>query len=197
MDSYDSIVDLERNNGIPDLLSTAAVLAAALGAAYLAVVATRARWQATALAILLSIVALDDVFQQEPGARDVPGVLVTLTIVSTGILVVVVARHGSRRPRVTLLVGLSLLVICVKGAYGYDQFLNLFGRGDQERGDLDYEIGVVLKQGLEFVGWSFVALGLWMSRRSRTQTGLATSPTATSTSGSSSGGVDAHPAPPT
>ena len=36
LNSYDSLFDLDRNNGIADLLSTAVILAAALGAAQLA-----------------------------------------------------------------------------------------------------------------------------------------------------------------
>jgi hypothetical protein len=36
LNSYDSVFDLDRNNGIPDLLSTAVILAAALGATELA-----------------------------------------------------------------------------------------------------------------------------------------------------------------
>ena len=63
--------------------------------------------------------------------------------------------------------GLCLLAVAVNNAYEYDQFLNVLGRGDQERGDLDYELGIVRKQGLEFLGWSFVAIGIWATARTR------------------------------
>jgi hypothetical protein len=160
LNSYNSVLDLDRNNGIPDLLSTAAILAAALGAVELAVSPAGLRWQPTALALLLSIIALDDVLQQEAG-KDVWGVSVAVTLVTFTFLLMGVAREAPRRARLMLLIGVFFLAVAVKNAYEYDQFLNLLGRGDQLRGDFDYELGIVLKQGLEFLGWSFVATSIW------------------------------------
>jgi hypothetical protein len=37
----------------------------------------------------------------------------------------------------------------------------MLGHSGEQRGHLDYELGIVLKQGLEFLGWSLVAIGLW------------------------------------
>lgn len=169
LNSYNSVFDLDRNNGIPDLLSTAAILAAALGAVELAVPPAGVRWQPTALALLLSVIALDDVMQEEAG-NDVWGVSVVVTLVAFTLLLLAVAREAPRRARLMILIGVSLLAVAVKNAYEYDQFLNLLGRGDQLRGDFDYELGIVLKQGLELLGWSFVATGIWAaavaSRRS-------------------------------
>ena len=159
--SYHSFLDLDRNNGVPDLLSTAAILIAAVGAGELAVVQRRDRWKAAALTLLLSIVALADLSQQEAGFGDAGGMTVVLALVTSTLLILVIARKASARVRLTLVVGLCLLIVAVRMAYEYDQFLNILGRGDQERGDLDYELGIVLKQGLEFLGWSFVATGIW------------------------------------
>jgi hypothetical protein len=162
--SYSSPVDLERNNGLPDVLSTAVILAAALGAAALAAAATRDRWQAAALSILLAIVALDDVLQEEVGGSNLSnvwGISVVVTLATAALLIIAVARHAPRVAGLGLVMGLCFLAAAVYAADGYAQFLNLLGRGDQERGDLDYEVGVVLKQGLELLGWSFVAIGVW------------------------------------
>jgi hypothetical protein len=167
LNSYDSLFDLDRNNGIPDLLSTAAILVAALGATELAPALTPHRWPAAVLALLLSIVVLDDVLQQEAGLGNVWGVSVIVTIVTVTLLLLAVAPKAPRRAGLILLIGLCLLALAVNNAYEYDQFLNLLGRGDQERGDLDYELGIVLKQGLEFLGWSFVAIGIWATARTR------------------------------
>jgi hypothetical protein len=160
LNSYDSVFDLDRNNGIPDLLSTAAILGAALGAAELAAARARDRWLAAALAFLLSIAALADVFQQEAGRANAWGESVIATLVTLTVLILALARNAPRRAGLTLLIGLCLLAVAVKNAYEYDQFLNVLGRGDERRGELDYELGIVLKQGLEFVGWSLVAIGI-------------------------------------
>ena len=161
LNSYNSLFDLDRNNGIPDLLSTAAILAAGLGATELAVARSRDRWLSGALAVLLLIVALDDLLQQEARSSNPWGRSVIVTLIALTVLTLVIARSAPGRARLTLLIGLLLLAVAVKNAYEYDQFLNLLGRGDQERGDFDYELGIVLKQGLEFVGWSLVATGIW------------------------------------
>lgn len=158
--SFNSPIDLDRNNGIPDVLSTALIVAAALGASALAATKLRGRWLPAALAVVLFIVALDDVLQAEV-ERGLRGMLVVATLATATLLIVALARHAPRRAALGLLIGLCLLVAAVKGAYAYDQFLNELGRGDQERGDLDYELGIVLKQGLELLGWSLVAIGVW------------------------------------
>jgi len=161
LNSYDSVFDLDRNNGVPDLLSTAAILAAAFGAARLAAASERDRWEAATLALLLAVVAVDDLFQLEADVGNGWGISVAVALVPSAVLIVLIARRAPRRAALTLLIGLFLLVVAVKNAYEYDQFLNILGRGDQERGDLDYELGIVLKQGLELLGWSFVAIGIW------------------------------------
>jgi hypothetical protein len=160
-DSYDSVMDLDRNNGVPDLLSTAAILAAAVGAAVLGRARKRGRWRAAALSLLFSVVALADLAQHEAGLGDLGGVSVLIALVASALLILAVARDAPRGVGLTLVIGLCLLALAVRMAYEYDQFLNILGRGDQERGDLDYELGIVLKQGLEFLGWSFVAVGMW------------------------------------
>jgi hypothetical protein len=159
--SYSSPLDLNRNNAIPDLVSTAAILAGALGAAVLAGAQLGLRWRATALAIVLSLVALDDLLHAEAEGGGARAMYVAGTLAAVLVLILAVAWRAPRAAAVSLLVGLVLLVVAVKEAYWYDQFLNTLQRGDQERGDLDYELGIVLKNGLELLGWSLVAIGLW------------------------------------
>ena len=159
--SYDSVLDLERNNAIPDLVSTAVIVAAALGAVALALKVRRSRRQATVLAVLLTLAALDDLLQVEAGAAGAWGRTVFPTVVAAALLIGWIALQAPPRPRLTLLAGIFLLAVAVKNAYEYDQLLNLLGRGDEQRGELDYELGIVLKQGLELFGWSLVATGLW------------------------------------
>jgi hypothetical protein len=164
--SYDSIVDLDRNNAIPDLLSTAALVAAACGAGATAVTRPHGRRLPAALAVVLAIVAVDDLLQAEPGAGW--GLTVAAALIASAVLIVTMARRGPRIEAVALLAGLCLLALAIKEGYWYDQFLNRIGLGDLRRGDLEYELGIVLKQGLEFLGWSLVALGLWATPRGST-----------------------------
>jgi hypothetical protein len=161
LNSYDSLLDLDRNNGIPDLLSTAAILAAAFGAVELAAAGRTERWLAAALAFLLALCALDDLLQQEASRASRWGESVIATLVTLTLLIIAIARKAPRGPRLMLLIGLCLLVVAVKNAYEYDQLLNVLGRGDEQRGEFDYELGIVFKQGLEFLGWSLVATGVW------------------------------------
>jgi cell division protein FtsW (lipid II flippase) len=162
--SYNSGFDLNRNNAIPDVLSTAAILAAALGAIALAARVTRDRWQARALAILLAVVALDDLLQKEAGDANAWNVSVIITLALTTFLILAIATRVPRRAGVTLLIGLCLLVAAVKnaGLAPYDdRLLIALTHSDEQRGDLGYELDIVLKQGLELFGWSLVAIGIW------------------------------------
>jgi len=162
--SYSSAFDLNRNNGIPDVLSTAAILAAALGATALAATVTRDRWLAIALAILLAVVALDDLLQKEAGDANAWNVSVIITLALTTFLILAIAARAPRRAGVTLLIGLCLLVAAVKnaGLAPYDDpLLIALAHSDEQRGDLGYELDIVLKQGLELFGWSLVAIGMW------------------------------------
>lgn len=132
--SYDSVIDLDRNNGIPDVVSTAAIMAAAVGAAVLAAAQVRGRWLATTLAIVLSLLALDDVIQADAEGRSARAVFVAVTLVAAFVLILASAWRAPRRAAISIVVGLCLLMLAVKGAYSYDQFLNVLERGDQERG---------------------------------------------------------------
>jgi hypothetical protein len=161
--SYDSLLDLDRNNGIPDVLSSVMIVTAAFGALALAASSPRDRWQAGALALLLAIVAFDDVSQKEAGNANAWAMSVIMTLALTTLLVLTITRRAPRSAALALLVGLGLLVAAVKNAYvaPYDQLLEMLGHSGEQRGHLDYELGIVLKQGLEFLGWSLVAIGLW------------------------------------
>ena len=180
--SYNSAFDLNRNNGIPDVLSTAAILAAALGARAVAATVTRDRWQAIALAILLAVVALDDLLQKEAGDANAWNVSVIITLALTTFLILAIATRAPRRAGVALFIGLCLLVAAVKNAWlapYNDQLLIALVHSDEQRGDLGYELDIVLKQGLELFGWSLVAIGMWA-------TAVAARVEARNTSGSTS-----------
>ena len=121
----------------------------------------RGRWVATALAIVLLLVALDDVLQADAESMSVRALFVSATLAAALVLILAVAWRAPHPAAVSLVVGLCILLLAVRGAYEYDQFLNVLGRGDQERGDFDYELGIVLMQGLELLGWGLVAVGAW------------------------------------
>ena len=164
------LLDLQNNNGIPDLLSTVAILAAAVGALLLA---ESARVQGAALFCLLLIIAVDDIVQEEAKAGNEWGRFVIATTFAAAVLLVTVALRAPRRAAVCLLFGLVALGLAVKAAYTYDQLLNVLGRGDEHRGEFDYELGIVIKEGLELAGWSLVAIGLWataFAARARSET---------------------------
>lgn len=79
---------------------------------------------------------------------------VIITLALTTLLILAITRRAPRNVGLALLLGLGLVA-------PYDQLLEMLGHGDEQRGHLDYELGIVLKQGLEFLGWSLVAIGLW------------------------------------
>jgi len=159
--AYGSLVDLDRNNGLPDLLSTCVILAAALAAATLAAQASASRWPAIPLAFVLSAVAVDDLIQAEPKSSSVSGVSVLVTLTIAAVLIVIVAQQAPLAARIAIFTGLCLLVTAVPAAFAWDQLLNAVGRPWLGRGDVEYELGIVVKQGLELMGWSLVAVGVW------------------------------------
>jgi hypothetical protein len=167
------LLDLERNNGLPDLVSTLAIVAAAVGALILARFDKPFRPQAAALSALLLIIALEDVMQDEAGSTSESALFVAATVLTAAVLIVAALRRAPFRAGLCLLLGLVSLGLAIRGAYTYDQLLNVLGRGDEHRGEFDYELGIVIKQALELAGWSLVAIGLWataFAARARSET---------------------------
>jgi hypothetical protein len=167
------LLDLEQNNGLPDFVSVAAIVAAAVGALILARFDKPFRTQAAGLSALLLIIALVDVMQDEPGTTSESGIFVAATALTAAVLIFAALRRAPFQVGLCLLLGLVFLGLAIKGAYTYDQLLNVLGRGDEHRGEFDYELGIVIKQALELAGWSFVAIGLWataFAARTRSET---------------------------
>jgi hypothetical protein len=170
-DSVDSIVDLDRSNGLPDLVSTIALAVAACGAG---VIARRdhsaTRRVASALAVALAALALADHLHVGAHPATLGGTVVIATSACTVVLLALVGLASARRARATLLVA-GVLLLCsflVNGLDRYDQWF------ERERGDPVREVEIVAKEGLELLGWSLVALALWHEALSRRRAGVPT-----------------------
>jgi hypothetical protein len=154
----DTLVDLDRSNGLPDIVSTAALMLAALGAG---AVARRERGlqrvAAGLLASLLAALMLADAFHDGAHPSSAKGwYVIGLVAVAAGLLTVA-ALCAAPRAQVTLAIavlglGTSFLVT------GLNRFDHRFERG---REDPIAEYQIVAKDGLELLGWSLVALALW------------------------------------
>ena len=160
--SSTSVVDLDRSGAIPDLVSTAVIAIAAGSAGVLALRAGgRVRLTAALLVPCLVLTGVDDVIGVD---RDVAA---AATLVGTGAAlaltaVAVAASSVEPRPALALAVGLAALVATL--LIGQLPWLEPWF--DRARGDAVMELQIVLKQGLELVGWSLVALGAWDAARS-------------------------------
>jgi hypothetical protein len=104
---------------------------------------------------------IDDGLHLEDDLRTVRGLIVTGTILCAALMTIRVALGVPERARVLLLVGVALLLLDVKMPFLYDQLMNTVGQPALVRGDLLYELGVVLDEGLELAGWMLLAVGLW------------------------------------
>lgn len=154
-----SIVDLDRHNGVPDVVSTIAIAAAAAGAGALA------RWTAdrdvrrtaSCLAFALTVVALDDLTQATIGTASLTGLAVLATAGVTAALTVAVAFSSGARPRTAIVAGLVALAASLASG----EAPNVNSWLERARGDPIIEYQIVAKQGLELIGWWLIALGLW------------------------------------
>jgi hypothetical protein len=154
----DAVVDLDRSNGLPDLVSTLALASAAAGAA--AIASRRGgtdRYIATALAATLSSLTVADLMHVGAHPRPIGGVLVIGLAGLAGVLVALVGLAAAWRARATFVVAFLVLLgsFLVNGLDQYDQWF------ERERGDPVREYEIVAKEGLELLGWYLVALALW------------------------------------
>jgi hypothetical protein len=156
-----SVFDLDHNNGIADVVSTALIATAALGAAVLGARRRPRDVASPALATILFLVTLDDALHLEDNARTAYGVIVIGTISCGAVLTIRVAVGVFRETRWLLLVGTAVLAIDAKAPCLYDQMMNAVGQAALGRGDLLYELGIVLDEGMELAGWTLLAVGLW------------------------------------
>jgi hypothetical protein len=154
----DTIVDLDRSNGLPDLVSTLALILAAAGAGLVARrEAGRRRRMVACLASVLAVLTFADVLHDGPHPTSPDGWYVIALVVATGALLLLVGRDTGPRARTALVVGGAALVSSFL-VNGLDRFDHWFER---ERGDPIAEYQIVAKEGLELLGWSLVALALW------------------------------------
>jgi hypothetical protein len=159
--SYTSVVDLNANDSIPDILSTLAIAAAAVGAARLGRSHTGYEAESWALSVLLLLVVAADIVHTGIESVSALGASVALVLVGVAILVWRVVRRTSRPVPALLQGGLA----CLAGSLAVSfVFHRVDGYLDVARADVVYEGKVILKQGFELAGWWLMALGLWAAR---------------------------------
>ena len=175
-DRVGSPVDLDRSNGIPDLVSTLALGCAAGGAAAIARnERSGSRRVPAALAAVLAALTLADLLHHGPHPASGTGWLVIAMVASAGALLAGVATTSESRVRVALALGGCLMVgsFLVNGLDEFDQWF------ERKRGDEIAEYQIVVKEGLELTGWGLVALALWdeaLRRRARGTVGTHPDP---------------------
>ena len=153
-----TLFDLDRSNGVPDLASTFVLAAAAAGAAALVVPQRGARRSpGAALTCVLVLLTFADVLHD--GAhpwRPLGAVVIGLACGAVALLTLV-ALGSSWTARAMLATAALALVgsFLVTGLDRLDQWF------ERERGDPVREYQIVTKEGLELLGWSLVALALW------------------------------------
>ena len=153
-----TLVDLDRSNGLPDIISTVALIFAALGAGAVAHCERGVhRMAAGLLTSLLAALMLADAFHDGAHPSSEKGRYVIALVAGTAGLLSFVALAAALRTKVLLAVavlglGASFLVT------GLDKFDHRFCCG---REDPIAEYQIVAKEGLELLGWSLVALALW------------------------------------
>jgi hypothetical protein len=158
LDRIDTIVDLDRSNGLPDLASTVALAAGAVGAAALARRGVKGNRAAAAVtASLLLALTLADFTHDGAHPFRRAGPLVIGAVIATAVLLAVIGVRASGRVRVTLVMAMLVLgcSFAVAGLHHLDPWF------DQDRGKREAEVQIVVKEGLELLGWSLVALAVW------------------------------------
>jgi hypothetical protein len=157
-DRIDTIVDLDRSNGLPDLASTAVLAAAAVGAAMLSTRAYGVDRLVTRLtAGSLGVLTLADLLHDGAHPSRSTGPFVIGVVVVTIGLLSIVALEAQPRTQILLAVAGCLLAgsFLVSGLNRLDRWF------DRDRGDVVAEVQIVAKEGLELAGWGLVALALW------------------------------------
>lgn len=153
-----TFVDLDRSNGLPDIVSTIALALAALAAG---VVARRERGfqrvAAALLAAVLTVVMLADLFHDGAHPSSAKGWNVIVLVAVTAGLLGIVALVAGARARGTLVVA----VLVLASSFFVTGLDRLDHRFERARGEKTSEYEIVAKEGLELLGWSLVALALW------------------------------------
>lgn len=155
---FHSRFDLDRSNGVPDLVSSLALACSTAGAAALA-------WQRrgrgpvvpSCLVVALGALTLADLLHDGAHPSSQTGRLVIGVVAATAVFLFGVAVGGAARTRSTLAVAAAVLAssFLVSGLDRVDIWF------ERMRGDPVAEYQIVAKEGLELIGWSLVALALW------------------------------------
>ena len=154
----DSIVDLDRSNGVPDVVSTLVIVAACTGAVGL--VLGKRRWErvnGVLLAACLGVIAVDDVVGVNADASTAVALAVTTVSIVAAASFAAADQPGGTRAAVTIGVGL----VALAGALAMGQLPELEQWFERTRGDRIIELQIIVKQGLELAGWGLVAIGVW------------------------------------
>jgi hypothetical protein len=150
--------DLDRSNGVPDLVSTLALACATAGAGALTW-HRRGRDPLAPACLVVALAGLTIADLQHDGAHlsSHTGRLIVGLVGVTGVLLAVVAVESAGRTRGTLAIAAVALVgsLLVSGLDHFDVWF------ERMRGDPVIEYQIVGKEGLELIGWSLVALALW------------------------------------
>lgn len=156
-DDLHSSFDLDRSNGLPDLVSTALLAGATVAAVVLAWHEKGARRAAPAVAAgVLAALMLADLLHDGAHPSRPSGVLVVGLVVGTVAALAVISLTASRRDRLALIAAACTLggSFVVSGLDWFDQWF------ERNRGDPVAEYEIVAKEGLELAGWALVALAL-------------------------------------
>jgi hypothetical protein len=155
----DTFVDLDRSNGLPDIISTVALGSAAAGALAVAFRESGSRRAGgVALAAVLGALTLADLVHDGAHPSSAAGRTVIVVVLAAGVLLALGAGSFSGRAQGMLLVAVAFLIASFLTT-GLDRFDA--ERFERERGDPVAEYEIVAKEGLELLGWSLIALALW------------------------------------
>jgi hypothetical protein len=153
-----TLIDLDRSNGVPDLISTLALALAAGGAAKLAYACSggsRASW--ALLTGLLAVLTFADLVHDGAHPSSTVGAAIIGVACFAAILLGLVVLEGGRRAQWTLPIALGFLLASFL-VIGLDRVDHRFERA---RGEPIAEYQIVAKEALELLGWALVAVALW------------------------------------
>ncbi len=154
---YHTEFDLDRSNGIPDLISTVVLALGTLGAAVLAAYEDGINRILASIAVLtLAALTLADLLHDGAHPTQNHGSFVILLAAGTVAIVILIALTAGTRARITLGLGVALLA-----ASFFVSQLKHFDPSFGRRGDRSHELQIVAKEGFEVGGWALVGLGLW------------------------------------
>ena len=153
-----SLFDLDRSNGIPDLVSTGVLGLATLGAALVALYEHGVRRVPPAVAAFtLGALTLADLVHDGAHPARNTGKVVVLLAALTLAMTFLVVLGAFRRARVTFAVGVGLLAC----SFMLSQVREFDPTFDWRHGQRAHELRIVAKEGFELAGWALIGLMLW------------------------------------